>query len=109
LTAKLSVYARVERRYLRTVPSYYLGSLGWPSRTGSIIDRHMDESQPSEDADRLLALQELHSLGIVDEREYADAIGSDANVTRQASPANPTAARIKVAFLRRFLRRNRTS
>jgi hypothetical protein len=37
----------------------------------------MDDPQDSEDADRLLAVQELRALGVLHESEYAAALSSD--------------------------------
>jgi hypothetical protein len=52
------------------IENAYPNWLRRPTRA-SVIDPHMDKPQTSEYPDRLLALQELRALGVLDESEYA--------------------------------------
>ena len=50
----------------------------WLAPTQAIvIDTRMGGPRASEDADRLLAVQELRALGVLHESEYDDALSSD--------------------------------
>jgi hypothetical protein len=65
----------------------------------------MEEQSPSESSERLLALQELRTIGAISESDYARETGSTKSEAAEAPPTSQAAARRRLSFIRRFLRR----
>lgn len=62
----------------------------------------MDEPPESDVSERLLALQELLALGVIDTSDYTDETSSIQSGAAKESPVSRAAARRRLSFLRRL-------